>query len=73
MAPEPENAAPVKKLRTARTAKKPGRPSVVFTENDPHTADLSTDRKVSPITAKQAERPDSKPADGDSGAETEAA
>lgn len=73
VAPEPENAAPVKKLRTARTAKKPGRPSVVFTENDSHTADLSTDRKVSPITAKQAERPDSKPADGDSGAEKEAA
>ncbi|CAN7633521.1 histidine phosphatase family protein [Mycolicibacterium frederiksbergense] len=72
-APEPENAAPVKKLRTARTAKKPGRPSVVFTEKDPYTADLSTDRKVSPITAKQAERPDSKPADGDSGAEKEAA
>jgi broad specificity phosphatase PhoE len=73
VAPEPENAAPVKKLRTARTAKKPGRPSVAITENDPHTADLSTDRRVSPITAKQAERPGSKSADGDSGAEKEAA
>ncbi|WNG81450.1 histidine phosphatase family protein [Mycobacterium sp. ITM-2016-00316] len=73
VAPEPENAAPVKKLRTARTVKKPGRPSVAFTEKDPRTADLRTDRKVSPITPKQAARPESKPADGDSGAEKEAA
>ena len=73
VAAEPEVAAPVKKLRTARTVKKPGRPSAAITEKDPHTADLSTDRKVSPITPKQAARPESKPADGDSGAEKEAA
>lgn len=73
VAAEPEVAAPVKKLRTARTVKKPSRPSAAITEKDPHTADLSTDRKVSPITTKQAARPESKPADGDSGAEKEAA
>lgn len=73
VAPEPENAAPVKKLRTARTVRKPGRPSVAITEKDPHTNDLNIDRKVSPITPKQAARPESKPADGDSGAEKEAA
>lgn len=73
VAPEPENAAPVQKLRTARTVRKPGRPSVSITEKDAHTTDLNTDRKVSPITPKQAARPESKPADGDSGAEKEAA
>ncbi len=73
VAPEPENAAPVTKLRTARTVRKPGRPSVSITEKDAHTTDLNTDRKVSPITPKQAARPESKPADGDAGAEKEAA
>ncbi|MDZ7883056.1 MAG: histidine phosphatase family protein [Mycobacterium sp.] len=73
LAPEPENAAPVKKLRTARTVRKPGRPSVAITGKDPHTTDLNTDRKVSPITPKRAARPESKPAQGNSAAEKEAA
>jgi broad specificity phosphatase PhoE len=71
--PEPEVTAPVKKLRTTRTVKKPGRPSVAVTEKDSDTADLSTDRKVTPITPKRAERPESNTADDDSGAEKDAA
>jgi broad specificity phosphatase PhoE/microcompartment protein CcmL/EutN len=70
---EPEVAAPVKKLRTTRTVKKPGRPSLAIAENSSDTDDLRTDRKVGPISPKRAERPENKPADNDSGAEKDAA
>lgn len=63
--PEPEVAAPAKKPRTARTVKKPGRPSVVVAEKSTHTSRLSTERKVSPIAPKQALRPDPQPAEKD--------
>lgn len=69
--PEPEVTAPVKKLRTTRTVKKPGRPSPAVSEKSSRTADLGTERA---ITAKQAARPENKPAAGDdSGAEKDAA
>lgn len=71
---EPEVAAPVKKLRTTRTVKKPGRPSVYAVEKVSDTASLNTERKVTPITPKHAARPDTKPADNDAdGAEKDAA
>jgi hypothetical protein len=57
--PEPEVTAPIKKLRTTRTVKKPGRPSLAVAEDDTTTADLSADRTVSAIAPKESARPDS--------------
>jgi len=70
---ESEVAAPVKKLRTTRTVKKPGRPSAAEAEKGSQTAGLSPDRKVSPITARQAERPETTSADNESGPQKDAA
>ena len=72
--PESEVAAPVKKLRTTRTVRKPGRPGVAIAEKGEDTAGLSTKRQVTPIAPKQAARPADKPADNDPGdAEKDAA
>lgn len=69
----PEVAAPVKKLRTTRTVKKPGRPSPAVAEKSSETTGSSTGRKVTAIAPKQAARPEPKPADNDSGTEKDAA
>lgn len=57
--PEPEVTAPAAKLRTTRTVKKAGRPSLPVSEDEAATADLGADRTVSRSAPKRAARPGS--------------
>lgn len=71
--PEREVAAPETALRTTRTVKKPIRPSPAVAEKSSDTANVNTERTVRSTAPKRAERPVSKSADSNSGAEKDAA